>query len=131
LYRTYHGCAMNPAVQAASATAWAEEAHVRENRRLYRQKFDAVAPLLQEITTVRPPDAGFYLWLQTPGADTDFAQGLYRDYNVTVLPGAYLARDAHGVNPGNGFVRIALVAEMEECLDSARRIRDFIKASQC
>jgi len=129
LYRTYHGCAMNPAVQAASAAAWAEEAHVRENRRLYRQKFAAVVPLLREVTTVRPPDAGFYLWLQTPGSDTDFAQGLYRDYNVTVLPGAYLARDAHGVNPGNGFVRIALVAEMEECLDSARRIRDFIQAS--
>ncbi len=128
LYRTYHGCAMNPAVQAASAAAWAEETHVRENRRLYRQKFDTVVPLLREVTMVRLPDAGFYLWLQTPGADTDFAQGLYRDYNVTVLPGTYLARDAHGINPGNGFVRIALVAKMAECLDSTRRIQHFIRA---
>ena len=127
LYRTYHGCAMNPAVQAASAAAWNDEAHVAENRRLYREKFAAVTPLLEDVLTLAEPDAAFYLWAGTPVADTDFALGLYRDYNVTVLPGSFLAREAHGVNPGTNFVRIALVAPLEECVDAAHRIRNFVK----
>jgi N-succinyldiaminopimelate aminotransferase len=127
LYRTYHGCAMNPAVQAASADAWGDEAHVAENRRLYREKFAAVTPLLQEALEVDMPDAAFYLWARTPVADTEFALRLYRDYNVTVLPGSFLAREAHGVNPGANFIRIALVAEPQECLEAAERIRNFAK----
>lgn len=127
LYRTYHGCAMNPSVQAASADAWADEAHVVENRRLYREKFAAVTPLLQEALEVDRPDAAFYLWARTPIADTEFALRLYRDYNVTVLPGSFLAREAHGVNPGANFIRIALVAEPQECLEAAERIRNFAK----
>lgn len=127
LYRTYHGCAMNPSVQAASADAWADEAHVEENRRLYREKFAAVTPLLQEVLDVDKPDAAFYLWARTPIADTEFALRLYRDYNVTVLPGSFLAREAHGVNPGTNFIRIALVAEPQECLEAAERIRTFAK----
>ncbi|MDD5405017.1 MAG: succinyldiaminopimelate transaminase [Sulfuricella sp.] len=126
LYRTYHGCAMNPAVQAASAAAWNDEAHVRENRRLYREKFAAVTPLLQEVLAVDQPDAAFYLWARTPMSDRDFALGLYRDYNVTLLPGSFLAREARGINPGEHFVRIALVAPMAECLDAAQRIRAFV-----
>ena len=126
LYRTYHGCAMNPAVQAASAAAWNDEAHVVENRRLYREKFAAVTPLLQQNLAVVEPDAAFYLWARTPIADTEFALGLYRDYNVTVLPGSFLAREARGINPGRDFVRIALVAPLAECLDAAQRINEFV-----
>jgi len=126
LYRTYQGCAMNPAVQAASAAAWNDEEHVLENRRLYREKFAAVTPMLQEVLTVEQPDAAFYLWARTPISDRDFALGLYRDYNVTLLPGSFLAREARGINPGEHFVRIALVAPLAECLDAAQRIQEFV-----
>ncbi|OIP06482.1 MAG: succinyldiaminopimelate transaminase [Betaproteobacteria bacterium CG2_30_59_46] len=125
LYRTYHGCAMNPAVQAASAAAWNDEAHVEENRRLYREKFAAITPLLQQELKVEEPDASFYLWAQTPISDTEFARTLYRDYNVTLLPGSFLAREAHGLNPGTNFVRIALVAPLAQCIDAAERIVKF------
>ncbi len=125
LYRTYHGCAMNPAVQAASAAAWNDEAHVVENRRLYAEKFKAVTPLLQQVMQVELPDAAFYLWARVQGSDTDVARKLYEQANVTVLPGSFLAREAHGVNPGAGFVRIALVASLEECLEAAERMVDI------
>ncbi|MBI4987396.1 MAG: succinyldiaminopimelate transaminase [Rhodocyclales bacterium] len=127
LYRTYQGCAMCPPVQHASAVAWNDEAHVRENRRLYREKFDAVTPLVAAHLKTARPDAGFYLWAHTPIADTEFALGLQREYNVTVLPGSYLARESGGVNPGENFVRIALVAPLDECLEAARRIEDFCR----
>ena len=127
LYRTYHGCAMNPAVQAASIAAWNDETHVAENRRLYSEKFARVVDILQPVLPVTLPDAGFYLWVRTPGSDTDFAQGLLRDYNVTVLPGSYLAREARGVNPGQNFVRFALVAGVEETVEAARRISDYCR----
>ena len=123
LYRTYHGCAMSPAVQAASIAAWNDEAHVIENRRQYAEKFKAVTPLLNGSLAVEMPDAAFYLWARAPMPDTEYAKRLYRDYNVTVLPGSFLARDAHGINPGKGFVRLALVASLEECLDAANRIQ--------
>ena len=125
LYRTYHGCAMNPAVQAASIAAWNDEAHVTENRRLYTEKFASVVDILKLALPVVLPDASFYLWVRTPGSDTAFAQALYRDYNVTVLPGSFLAREAHGVNPGQNFVRIALVAELEETVEAMQRITEF------
>ena len=127
LYRTYHGCAMSPAVQMASLAAWQDEAHVLENRRLYRNKFAAFKAELAGTLTVDMPDAAFYYWVTTPIADTDFARALHRDYNVTVLPGSYLAREAHGVNPGANFVRIALVASEAECLQAAQRIKSFIQ----
>jgi N-succinyldiaminopimelate aminotransferase len=126
LYRTYHGSAMNPAVQAASAAAWNDEAHVVENRRMYREKFARVVPTIAEATAVEAPEAGFYLWLRTPVPAAEFAKHLYQHYNVTVLPGAFLARDANGVNPGQDRVRIALVAPLQECLEAAGRIRDCI-----
>jgi N-succinyldiaminopimelate aminotransferase len=128
LYRTYHGCAMNPAVQHASAAAWGDEAHVVENRRLYQEKFARVTPLLTPHLDTQQPDAGFYLWASVARygmTDTDFARELHRQYNVTVLPGSYLARESDGVNPGAGFIRIALVAGLDECLEAARRITDF------
>ncbi len=127
LYRTYHGCAMNPAVQAASIAAWNDETHVTENRRLYAEKFAKATEIFKPVLPVTMPDAGFYLWLRTPVADTTYAQQLYRDYNVTVLPGSFLAREAQGVNPGENFVRIALVAEVKETLEAARRIVEFTK----
>jgi N-succinyldiaminopimelate aminotransferase len=130
LYRTYHGCAMSPPVQAASAAAWGDEAHVAENRRLYRDKFDAVVPLVAQRLPVRRPEAAFYLWLRTPVPDTEFALRLHRDYNVAVLPGSYLAREARGVNPGAHHVRIALVAPLEECVEAARRIAAFAATLQ-
>ncbi len=123
LYRTYHGCAMSPMVQAASVAAWNDEAHVIENRRLYAEKFSTVTPLLQTKLDVAFPDAAFYLWARTKESDTNFALKLYRDFNVTVLPGSYLAREAHGVNPGKNFVRLALVASLEECIEAANRIK--------
>ncbi len=125
LYRTYHGCAMNPAIQAATIAAWKDEAHVAENRRLYGEKFTQVITLLESVLPVSKPDASFYLWIRTPIADTVFAQRLYRDYNVSVLPGSFLAREAHGVNPGANFIRLALVANLEETLEAARRIAEF------
>ena len=128
LYRTYHGSAMNPAVQAASVAAWNDEAHVRENRRQYAEKFAAVTPMLADVLGATLPDAGFYLWVRTPQdmTDTDFARRLLADYNVAVVPGSYLAREAKGVNPGAGFVRIALVAPLADCVEAADRIRSFI-----
>ncbi len=125
LYRTYHGCAMNPAVQAASAAAWSDEQHVLENRRLYREKFEKTLAILSPVTEVHMPDAAFYLWLRTPIADTEFARQLFEQFNVTVVPGSYLAREAHGTNPGRNFIRVALVAPVEECLEAAQRLKTF------
>ncbi len=125
LYRTYHGSAMNPVIQAASIAAWNDEAHVAENRRLYTEKFARVVEILKDVLPVSQPDAAFYLWIRTPIADTAFAQALYRDYNVTVLPGSFLARSAQGINPGENFVRLALVADTEETVEAAKRIAEF------
>jgi N-succinyldiaminopimelate aminotransferase len=122
LYRTYHGCAMPPATQTASAVAWGDEAHVIENRKLYRQKFEQVLQLLSDTLAPQKPQAGFYLWAQTPISDTECARRLYAEQNVTVLPGRYLARDSAAGNPGHNRVRMALVAPLDECLDAARRI---------
>jgi N-succinyldiaminopimelate aminotransferase len=127
LYRTYHGGAMSAAVQDASAAAWRDEAHVRENRALYRAKFDRIMPMLRGALDVERPDAAFYLWAGTPIADTDFARRLYAEAHVTVLPGSYLARDSGGVNPGAGRVRMALVAGMDECVEAVRRVVEFTR----
>ncbi|MBK6388692.1 MAG: succinyldiaminopimelate transaminase [Rhodoferax sp.] len=128
LYRTYHGSAMSPVVQSASIAAWNDEAHVVENRRMYRDKFAQVTPILTNVLDVALPDAAFYLWAGVRGSDTDFARDLLAQYNVTVLPGSYLARDAHGSNPGAGRIRMALVAETAECVEAARRIAEFVKS---
>ncbi len=131
LYRTYHGSAMGPAVQAASIAAWSDEAHVAENRALYRAKFAQVTPMLTRVMDVHLPDAGFYLWAGVPQhlkmSDTEFAQALLAQYNVTVLPGSFLARESLGANPGAGRVRMALVAETAECVQAAERIVQFIE----
>ena len=127
LYRTYHGCAMNPAVQAASIAAWNNEAHVIENRRLYAEKFNAVMPLLSKVLQVEMPDAAFYLWAKSSINDTELAVSLYRDLNITVLPGSYLAREAHGINPGQNFIRMALVAPYNECVEAANRMAEYLK----
>ncbi len=128
-YRTYHGSAMSPVVQSASIAAWQDETHVVENRALYREKFHAVTPVLAEVLDVRLPDAGFYLWAKVQGSDEDFARALYAAYNVTVLPGSYLARSAQGHNPGAGYVRMALVAQTAECLEAAHRIAAFVRGT--
>ena len=128
LYRTYHGCAMSPSVQAASAAAWNDEAHVAENRRQYREKFAVITPMLKPWLDVDLPDAGFYLWAKVPGSDTAFARELLALYNVTVLPGSFLARDVHGLNPGTGRIRMALVAETAECEEAAQRIVQFVRS---
>ncbi len=128
LYRTYHGSAMSPLIQAASIAAWNDEDHVVANRAQYRAKFAAVTPLLAEVLDVALPDAGFYLWAGVPdGNDIGFAQGLLAQYNVGVLPGSLLARDAHGINPGADRIRLALVAEQAECLEAAHRIVAYAK----
>ena len=126
LYRTYHGCAMSPAVQAASIAAWNDEAHVIENRRLYAEKFKRVTPMLEGLLAVEMPDAAFYLWARSKESDTETAIRLYRDLNITVLPGSFLARDAHGINPGKNFIRLALVASLDECVEAADRMKNFM-----
>ena len=129
LYRTYHGSAMSPVVQAASLVAWSDEAHVVANRALYRAKFEQVTPMLAQVLDVALPDAGFYLWAAVPGGnDVEFARGLLRQYNVAVLPGSLLAREAQGVNPGQGRIRMALVAGVDECVEAAERIVSFTKS---
>ena len=132
LYRTYHGSAMSGTVAAASIAAWGDEQHVIENRALYREKFAAVTPMLAPVMDVKLPDAAFYLWAGVPshvldGDDQAFARALYAQYNVTVLPGSFLAREAMGLNPGSGRVRMALVAHTAECVEAAGRIVQFIQ----
>ncbi len=128
LYRTYHGGAMSPPVQAASIAAWNDETHVVENRTLYRQKFEAVTTILRDVLPVKWPDAAFYLWLETPIADVEFTRRLHATEGVSVLPGSYLAREARGINPGAGRVRIALVASVAECTEAAHRLRRFAQS---
>jgi N-succinyldiaminopimelate aminotransferase len=125
-YRTYHGCAMPPATQAASIKAWQDETHVAENRALYTKKFDAVLEVLAPLLDVQRPDAGFYLWTHTPVIDTDFARDLLQQQNVRVLPGSYLSRTVDGNNPGKDYVRMALVAPIEDCSEAAERIKSYI-----
>ena len=132
LYRTYHGSAMSLVVQAASIAAWSDEEHVVANRALYRDKFMQVTPLLAEVLEVKLPDAGFYLWAKIPAHlkldDATFAKNLLEQYNVTVLPGSYLAREANGINPGDNYIRMALVASTAECVQAAQRIVLFVKS---
>ena len=132
LYRTYHGSAMSPTIQQASLAAWNDESHVEQNRAKYIAKFAQVTPLLQEVLDVTLPDAGFYLWARVDKlaaiSDTEYAKRLYAEYNVTVLPGSYLARQANGINPGQQRIRMALVAEVDECLEAAQRIVAFTRA---
>lgn len=128
LYRTYHGSAMGPAIQQASIAAWNDEAHVVDNREQYRRKFAQVTPVLAEVLDVALPDAGFYLWAGVPGDDVAFARQLLAQYNVAVLPGSLLAREAHGANPGAGRIRLALVAEADECLEAAHRLAAFTRS---
>ena len=131
LYRTYHGSAMSPVVQTASILAWGDEQHVVDNRAQYRAKFAEVTPILAKVLDVQLPDASFYLWARVPDAlglsDTAFARELLALYNVTVLPGSYLARDVNGVNPGAQRIRMALVADTAECAEAARRIAEFVQ----
>jgi N-succinyldiaminopimelate aminotransferase len=131
LYRTYHGSAMSPVVQAASIAAWGDEAHVLDNRNQYRTKFAQVTPVLAEVLDVALPDASFYLWAGVPAGwhqdDAAFAKALYQAESVTVLPGSYLAREFQGKNPGQGRIRMALVAETAECLEAAQRIARFVR----
>jgi N-succinyldiaminopimelate aminotransferase len=126
-YRTYHGCAMALPMQYASLEAWKDETHVRENRRAYRQKFEAVARVLDGVLEMTVPSAGFYLWPRTPIADSEFAARLFEAENVTVLPGSYLSRRFGGIDPGLNHVRIALVAPLDECVEAAYRIRHFVQ----
>lgn len=126
LYRTYHGSAMSPAVAAASIAAWQDEEHVRANRVAYARKFAQLQPRLAQTLPCAMPDAAFYLWARTPIDDAEFAKRLVAECSVAVLPGSFLARDAHGVNPGKGYIRIALVASLEECAEAIERIADMV-----
>ena len=127
LYRTYHGCALSLPIQHASLAAWKDEAHVLENRAVYRQKFAAVHAILQEALPVEIPPASFYLWPRTPMDGETFARDLFARQNVTVLPGSYLSRESNGINPGREHVRMALVAPLDECVEAAMRIKEFVQ----
>jgi len=126
-YRTYHGCTLPTPSQHASIAAWNDEEHVKHNRLLYSQKFSDVLTVLGDSLDVKAPDAGFYLWAKTPISDIDFSQQLFAQQNITVLPGQYLARDTLNGNPGINHIRMALVAPVDECLDAAHRIKQFIQ----
>ena len=126
LYRTYQGCAMPLHVQAASLAAWGDEAHVVENRAKYREKFAAVAEILAPILPITIPPATFYFWLETPFSDTEFARKLFLQQHVTVLPGSFLSREVDTINPGRNHVRIALTPALDECIEAALRIRNFM-----
>ncbi len=125
-YRTYQGCALPLPAQYASVAAWQDETHVKQNRVLYRQKFTAFIDILTDVCTITLPPASFYIWLKTSVDDAEFAQKLFAQENITVLPGSFLSRDANGINPGKNHVRIALVAPVKECIDAANRIKHFI-----
>jgi N-succinyldiaminopimelate aminotransferase len=127
LYRTYHGSAMSPAVGAASIAAWNDEAHVRANRALYAEKFARLAPLVRAALPAHEPDAAFYLWARVPGDDADFARRLYAEEAISVLPGSYIGRESGGLNPGAGFIRIALVAAFDECAEAVERLTAFAR----
>jgi N-succinyldiaminopimelate aminotransferase len=128
LYRTYHGCAMPLPTQFASIEAWNDDAHVSANRRLYQQKFDRVIPMLEPVLPLERPEGAFYLWARTPGDDAQFTRALYERTHLTVLPGSFMAREAHGENPGRARVRISLVPPLAQCLEAAARLRDFLGA---
>lgn len=125
-YRTYHGCTMPGHHQLASIKAWDDEQHVQKNRSMYKQKFDSVLAILSPVMDVKLPDGAFYLWVQTPISDIDFAQRLYTDQNITVLPGQFLSRIYNNINPGENHIRMALVATIDEAVEAANRIHDFI-----
>ena len=127
-YRTYHGCALPPTHQIASIAAWGDEEHVKHNRTLYKEKFKSVLDILQPVIDVRMPDASFYLWLKTPICEQEFAKQLFATQNITVLPGSYLSRENNGFNPGAGHVRMALVAPLDECIEAAKRIKQFLES---
>ena len=127
-YRTYHGCAMSLPVQDASTAAWNDEQHVIQNRTLYREKFAAVTEILRDVLPFPEPQASFYLWPETPIDDRDFAQGLFAQQNVTLLPGQYLSRDSATGNPGKNRVRMALVASTDECVEAALRIAQYVQS---
>src|SRR5665213_3658183 len=126
LYRTYQGGAMSPMVQMASRAAWDDDAHVRVNRQLYREKFERVLPILSAVLDVQRPDGAFYLWVDVAGDDERFTRELFERQNVIVLPGSYLGRTTEQGNPGAGRVRLSLTATVEDCVTAATRIRDFI-----
>ncbi|MGB3652969.1 MAG: succinyldiaminopimelate transaminase [Rivularia sp. (in: cyanobacteria)] len=127
-YRTYHGCAMPSHIQAASVVAWTDEEHVIQNRHLYREKFSSFESILSPVFPISIPPGSFYLWLKTPISDVDFTRELYLQKNIKVVPGSYLAHYNNGANPGSGFVRLALVTDFEQCVDSAYRIKDFLES---
>ncbi len=129
LYRTYHGCAMPLPTQLASTLAWNDDAHVRVNRLLYQQKFDRVLPLLEPVLPLQRPEGAFYLWAAVPGDDTEFVRWLYQQTNLTLLPGSFMARAAHGENPGAGHVRISLVPELAQCIEAAQRLRGSLETA--
>ena len=127
-YRTYHGCALSLPVQQASIAAWRDESHVVANRQLYREKFDAVSAILEDVLTFNMPSAGFYLWPQTPIDDIAFARDLFAAENLTVLPGSFLSRKTEQGDPGTNRIRLALVASLEECIEAAQRIKRFTQS---
>ena len=127
LFRTYHGCAMPPHTQSTSVVAWQDEAHVAENRRLYREKFAAVLEILSPVMDIPEPQASFYLWAKTPIDDVTFTRDIFEQQHLNVVPGSYLSREVDGVNPGANRIRLALVAEPEQCIEAAQRIKQFLE----
>ena len=121
-YRTYHGATLGNHVQAASIAAWRDEEHVRENRARYREKYNAVMPLIESLCEVTRPQGSFYLWPRFDASDESLTVAALRDENLKVVPGRYLARAVGGVNPGENRLRLSLVAQTHDCVEAVQRL---------
>ncbi|MEM9871948.1 MAG: aminotransferase class I/II-fold pyridoxal phosphate-dependent enzyme [Pseudomonadota bacterium] len=126
--RTYAGTPLPSPLQHAAAAVWADEAHVVENRAQYHQKYDMADAILGHVQGYLAPEAGFFLWLPVDDGEAA-ALDLWQQTGVRVLPGAYLAREIDGLNPGHTYIRVALVAPMADTKRGLEAVRDVIYAA--
>ena len=113
LYRTYHGVTLSLPTQMASTWAWNDNKHVEENRIEYDKRYEAAISCLDSSENIIRPEGGFYIWLKLPCDDKDFAVSLYAKQGVLALPGSYLGKEIEKHNPGEGFLRLAVVHDIE------------------
>lgn len=120
--RAYSGAPIPGPLQAAAAKVWADEAHVAENRALYQQKYTIADEVFAGLEGYMPPEAGFFLWLPVENGE-QAALKLWKETGIRVLPGAYLAQGGAGENPGEGYIRVALVAPAEDTRKALTALR--------
>lgn len=123
--RAYAGAPMPLALQRVSASVWADEAHVVENRRLYAEKYTVADSIFADVPGYKGPEAGFFLWLQVEDGEAATLR-LWQETGVRVLPGSYLSRDTDGENPGKNYIRVAMVAPINEMQAGLTALRNCI-----